>query len=240
MEYKDVIPKLNKLKNPKNVAGMARFGIRPKSKVLGITVPKLRKIAKEIGKDHKLALKLFDSKIHEAKILAGFIAESNKLKEQQFEKWVKGFDSWDVCDMVCSSVLDKTEFVYKKIFELAKREEEFVRRTSFTLMACLAVHNKEMKDKDFINFFPLIKKYSNDERNFVKKAVNWALRQIGKRNLKLNKEALKIAKEILKSTEKSRPRRARLARPKGVAAAIWIASDAIRELTSEAVQKRLK
>jgi 3-methyladenine DNA glycosylase AlkD len=224
MDYREVIKKLESLKNPKNVEGMARFGIRPKTKVLGISIPELRKIAKAVGKNHDLALNLWDTKIHEARILAGFIADSEKLTESQMKKWVRGFDSWDVCDQVCSAALDKTKFAYKKVFEFSKREEEFVKRTAFTLIACLSVHNKKMKDKDFLRFFPLIKKASTDERNFVKKAVNWALRQIGKRNKKLNKEAIRLAKEIQKINSKS---------------AKWIASDAIRELTDKKILKRM-
>jgi 3-methyladenine DNA glycosylase AlkD len=224
ISYEEIIKKFNSLKNPKNVAGMARFGIRPKTKVLGVNIPKLREIAKQVGKNHELALKLVDSKIHEASILAGFIEEPEKITKKQFEKLVKTFDSWDVVDQVCSSCLDKIKFVKKKIFELAKRKEEFVKRTAFTLMCCLAVHDKKMPDKEFIKFFPLIKQASTDERNFVKKAVNWAIRQIGKRNKNLNKRAIKLSKEILKIDSKS---------------ATWIASNALRELTSEAIQKRL-
>jgi 3-methyladenine DNA glycosylase AlkD len=229
MEYQDVIKKISSLQNPKNVKGMARFGIRPKTKVYGVPIPELRKLAKIIKKNHKLALNLWDSKIHEARILAGFIGESEKATEKQIEKWVKGFDSWDICDQVCSSFLDKTEFAYRKVFEFSKRKEEFVKRTAFTLMACLAVHDKKLKDKDFIKFFPLIKKASADERNFVKKAVNWALRQIGKRNLNLNKEAIKLAKEIYQFAEKNNSR-----------AAKWVASGAIRELESPEIKIRLK
>ena len=218
MNYQEIIKKLESLKNPKNVAGMARFGIRPKTKVYGVPIPELRKIAKTIKKDHELALKLWDSKIHEARILAGMIANSEKLTEAQMEKWVKGFDSWDVVDQVCGNLFDKTEFAYKKVFEFSKRKEEFVKRTAFTLMAVLAVHNKKIEDKDFIKFFPLIKKASIDKRNFVKKAVNWALRQIGKRNKNLNRKAIKLAKEIQRINSKS---------------AKWIANDAIRELTQK-------
>lgn len=227
MEYQEVIKKLNSFENPKNVEGMARFGIRPKTKVLGVPIPELRKLAKIIKKDHKLALKLWDSKIHEARILAGFIADSKKATEKQIEKWVKGFDSWDVCDQVCSSFLDKTNFVYKKIFEFSKRKEEFVKRTAFTLMACLAVHDKKLKDKDFLIFFPLIKRESIDERNFVKKAVNWALRQIGKRNLNLNKKAIELAKEIRQMGEKINSKSAR-----------WIANNATSELENLKIKKR--
>ena len=224
INFNEIIKKLNYLKNPKNVAGMARFGIRPKTKVLGVPIPVLRKMAKEIKKNHELSLKLFDSGIHEARLLAGFIEDPEKVTEKQFEKWIKTFDSWDIVDQVCSSCLDKTKFVKKKIFALEKRKPEFEKRTAFTLMCCLAVHDKKMLDKEFIKFFPLIKKASTDERNFVKKAVNWALRQIGKRNKNLNKKAIKLAKEILKQNSKS---------------AKWIANNALKELTSQAIKKRL-
>jgi len=223
MQYDEVISRLKAEANPENVAGMARFGISS-TDTIGISIYTLRKIAKEITKDHELALKLWDSAIHEARILASFIDDPEKVTEGQLEKWVKDYDSWDVVDQVCSSCLDKIKFVKKKIFELAKRKEEFVKRTAFTLMCCLAVHDKKMPDKEFIKFFPLIKQASTDERNFVKKAVNWAIRQIGKRNKNLNKRAIKLSKEILKIDSKS---------------ATWIASNALRELTSEAIQKRL-
>lgn len=234
MEYQDVIKKLNSLQNPKNVEGMARFGITPKTKVFGVPIPELRKLAKEIKKDlpaqarHNLALKLWDIKIHETRILAGYIADPVKITKKQFEKWIKDFDSWDIVDQVCSSCLDKTENVYRKIFELYKRDEEFVKRTAFTLICCLAVHDKKMPDEKFLKFFPLIKKASTDERNFVKKAVNWALRQIGKRNLNLNKKSIEMAKEIWHMGEKINSKSAK-----------WIASGAIRELESPAVIKRL-
>ena len=218
-----VLKKLKSLANPKNVEGMSRFGINTQ-KTLGVNVPTLRQMAKEIGKNHKLALELWDSGIHEAKILASMIDEIDKVTEKQMEKWVKDFDSWDVCDQTCSSLFDKTDFVWRKLKDFTQKKKEFVKRTGFTLMACLAVHDKKAKDKDFIKLLPIIKRESTDERNFVRKAVNWALRQIGKRNKNLNKQAIKTAKEILKIDNK---------------AARWIANDALRELNSESVQKRL-
>lgn len=221
MTYEEVIKILVSQRNPKNVAGMARFGIHPKSEVLGISIPKLREIAKIIKKDHKLALKLWKSKIHEAKILAGFIADSEILTEKQMDGWIKDFDSWDIVDQVCSNLFDKTEFVYKKIFEIAERNKEFEKRTAFTLMATLSVQNKKMSNSKFLKFFPLIKKASLDERNFVKKAVNWALRQIGKRNSELNGKALRLAKQIQKIDSES---------------ARWIANDAIRELEHKKIK----
>jgi 3-methyladenine DNA glycosylase AlkD len=140
------------------------------------------------------------------------------------DSWIKGFDSWDVCDQVCANLFDKTSFAFKKAIEWTKRKNEFEKRAGFALMACLAWHDKEAGDNKFIKFFPAIKRESIDERNYVKKAVNWALRQIGKRNRNLNKEAIKVALIIQKVESKS---------------ARWIANDALRELKSEAVQIRL-
>lgn len=217
MEYEEVIKELKSLSNPtkENIEGMKRFGITPKTKLLCVPIPKVRKLARKIGKNHELALKLWDSKMHEARILAGIIDEPEKVSESQMEKWVKDFDSWDICDQVCGNLFDKTKFARKKIWEWADRKEEFVKRTPFALMAWLSVHDKKAKDKDFISFFPLIKKAAADERNFVKKAVNWALRQIGKRNRNLNKKALVLARQIEKMDSKS---------------AKWIARNAIKEL----------
>jgi len=215
MDYNEIINKLKSLGNPKNLAGMARFGINTKN-TLGISIPELRKLAKQIGKNHELALKLFNSGIHEARILACFTGKPELATEQQIEKWVKKLDSWDDCDQCCSAFFDKTKNSHKQAIKWAKRKEEFVKRAGFAMMATLAVHDKKAIDKDFIKFFPYIKKESIDQRNFVKKAVNWALRQIGKRNKNLNKKAIKLAKEILKIDSKS---------------AKWIANNAIKELT---------
>jgi len=225
MDYAEVIKKFESLKNPKNVEGMVKFGIKPKTKMYGIPIPELRKIAKIVKKDHALALKLWDSKIHEAQILAGMIANSEELTVKQIKEWVGDFDSWDVCDQVCMNLFDKSILAKKQIVKFSGDKSEFVKRTAFALMAVLASHDKIMTDKDFIRFFPLIKKASTDERNFVRKAVNWALRGIGKRNKKLNVEAVKLAKEIQKMESKS---------------AKWIANDAIRELTNSRTIKRIK
>ena len=224
MTYEQILKKLKSMTNEKNRAGMSRFGIET-SKAYGISIYDLRKLAKEIPKDHDLALKLWESDIHEARHLASQIDEPGKVTEDQIEKWVKDFNSWDICDQVCDNLFMHTRFAYPKIYEWAEREEEFVKRASFTLIACLSWHDKNATDQDFIRMFPLIKKASTDERNFVRKAVNWALRNIGKRNLNLNKEAVKLARELEKMDSKS---------------ARWIAKDAIRELTSEKMQERLK
>jgi len=223
MRLEQVLKELRSMANPGNVEGMARFGISREG-TLGISIYNLRPMAKRIGKDHKLAAELWSSGIHEAKLLAGFLDEPEKVTEKQMESWVLDFDSWDVVDQVCSSLFDQTQFAYPKAVEWSKREEEFVKRAGFVLMAALSVHDKESSDKEFERFFPIIKRESVDERNYVKKAVNWALRQIGKRNLKLNKKAIKLGEEISKIDSKS---------------ARWVAADALRELRSDKVRKRL-
>lgn len=225
MTYEEVMNELKKLSNvnPKDIAGMARFGINTEN-VLCISMPVLRAFAKRVGRNHEVALQVWDTGIHEAKILAGLIDEPKKVTEEQMEKWVSGFDSWDVCDQVVMNLFDKTEFAYEKAEEWAKRDEEFVKRAGFAMMASLAVHDKKAPNEPFIRFLRLIQQGSTDERNFVRKAANWALRQIGKaRNIELYNEALRIAYEIKKIDSK---------------AAHWIANDAIKELESEAIKKR--
>lgn len=202
---------------------MARFGINPEN-TYGVSIPNLRKIAKECGKNHLLAQKLWDSGIHEAKILACMIEDPKQVNETQMENWVKDFDSWDVCDQVCMNLFDKTPYAYKKAMEWAERNEEYTKRAGFALMASLAFHDKKTEDKQFEKFLPTIKKHSQDERNFVKKAVNWALRQIGKRNQNLNKKAISTAKEIENIDSKT---------------ARWIALNALKELTDKKQQERI-
>jgi 3-methyladenine DNA glycosylase AlkD len=216
MEPKDVLIKLKCLSNPKNIEGMARFGINPKN-TYGVSMPELRKLAKEIGKSHKLALELWKSGVHEARIVAGLIDLPEEITETQMDDWAAEFDSWDVCDQTCMNIFWETKVAYKKASEWSKRKEEFVKRAGFAMMAVLA-----WKDKKFEEFFPAIKKESSDDRNYVKKAVNWALRQIGKRSQNLNKKALFAAEEIQKTNSK---------------AAKWIATDAIRELRKAKIGK---
>ncbi len=192
-QSQNILKRLKSLSNPKAVEGMARFGINPKH-TYGVSIPKLRALAKEIGKNHLLARQLRSSRIHEARILAGMIDEPARVTEAQMERWVKDFDSWDVCDQVCSNLFDRTPFAYKKAVEWSARDEEFVKRAGFVLMAALSVHDKKAHDDDFVKFLPIIKREAIDDRNFVKKAANWALRQIGKRNKRLNAAAIKTAK----------------------------------------------
>ena len=224
MQYTEILERLKSLSNPEAVSGMARFGINPEN-AYGISIPILRKMARQIGKNHELAKQLWSSGIHEARILASMVDDPTMVTETQLERWVKGFDSWDVCDQCCSNLFDKNEFAYQKAVEWSERGEEFVKRAGFVLMAALAVHDKKADDWRFEEFFPIIKREATDGRNFVKKAVNWALRQIGKRNPTLNKIAIEVAREIRQIDSK---------------AAQWIARDALRELTSDRVQRRLR
>jgi 3-methyladenine DNA glycosylase AlkD len=219
----EVIKKLKAKARPEQLEGMARYAIVGEGR-LGVSVPEMRKIAKDSGKNHGLALELWETGIPDARIVAGMVGESDKLTEKQMEDWVKDFDSWDVCDQVCMNLFDRSPLVVKKIHDWADREEEFVKRAAFALIASLAIHDKKAEDKKFINLFPVIKDGATDERNFVKKAVNWALRNIGKKNPSLNKAAIKLAKEIKQMDSK---------------AARWIANAALRELESDAVQHRL-
>jgi 3-methyladenine DNA glycosylase AlkD len=210
-----VIAELQSHASPRNVEGMARFGINPKN-TLGVSIPVLRKMAKELGRDHALAAALWKSGIHEARILAAFVDEPERVTARQMDRWARGFDSWDVCDQVCASLFWQTPFASAKAIEWSKDKREFVKRAGFALMAALAWHSEDATDKQFERFFPAIKRGSLDERNFVKKAVNWALRQIGKRNPSLNKKAIALARDIQKLDSKS---------------ARWIAADALRELS---------
>jgi 3-methyladenine DNA glycosylase AlkD len=222
MDYEEIILKLQSRSNPENVKGMARYGINPKNN-LGISIYQLRPLAKEIGRNHPLALKLWDSKIHDARLLACFIDDPKKVTADQMDTWAEDFDSWDICDQACTSLFDLSPLAYEKVYQWADHEKEFVKRGAFSLIAGLAVHDKTATDKKFEDFLPIIIKHSVDERNYVKKAVNWALRNIGKRNLHLNKRAIETAKEIQKINSKS---------------ARWIASDAIRELTSDRIKRK--
>ena len=224
MTYFEILKKLKSSGSKKAIEGMARFGIRPKTKVYGVSMADLRALAKNIKANHSLALKLWKSGVHEARILASIADEVEKVTEKQMDQWIKLFDSWDVCDEVCMNLFWRTPMAFRKAIEWSKREREFEKRAGFAMMAVLAWKDKKALDAKFKKFFPLIKKESTDERNFVKKSVNWALRQIGKRNAALNESAIKTAREILKINSKG---------------ARWIASDAIKELESAAVRKRL-
>ena len=214
----EVLHKLESKARPDQLEGMARYGMAVERR-LGVSVPDMRKIAREIGTDHRLALGLWKTGIAEARMVASMIDDPEQVTDRQMEAWVKGFNSWDVCDQVCMNLFEKTPLARQKITEWADREPEFTRRAAFALIACLAWHDKAAPDAEFIALLPVIKQAATDERNFVKKAVNWALRNIGKRNPRLNKAAIRAAKDIQRLDSK---------------AARWIAADALRELERRA------
>jgi 3-methyladenine DNA glycosylase AlkD len=219
-----LLERLRALANPRNVAGMARFGIVGEGR-LGVSMPALRTIARETGKNHRLALQLWRTCIPEARIVASLVAEPDKMTAQQAEQWARSFDSWDVCDQTCLNLFVKSPLAWSLVRQWARREDEFVRRAAFSLIACLAVHDKDADDKKFTGALKLVKAASMDERNFVRKAVNWALRGIGKRNRALHTAALDTARKLQSSTSRS---------------ARWIATDAIRELENPEIQRRIK
>lgn len=219
----EVIQLLKSQANPANVEGMARFGINTVG-TLGISVVDLRRIAKQIGIDHPLALQLWRSGLHEARLLASFIDDPRQVSEEQVEAWASDFDSWDICDQVCG-LFEATPFAYRKVHEWSSRSEEFVKRAAFAILAGLAVHDKAAEDRIFEDFFPILAAQASDDRNFVRKAVNWALRNIGKRNRHLNQSAVTWAQRMAGMESKS---------------ARWIGKDALRELTAAKTLARLK
>ena len=220
MTFPRIIRKLKSLKNRRNIEGMARFGIRGKN-ILGIPKPTLDKMARTLGKNHELALKLWDSGFHEARLLAALMDEPDKVTPAQMEKWVKDFDSWDICDGVCGHLFDRVPAAYRKVFQWSRRKREYEKRAAFSLIAWITAHDKKAPDKVFLFFLPVIRRAARDERNFVKKAVNWALRQIGKRNRFLNRKAIQEAKRIQAMDSPS---------------ARWIAANALRELAGYPVR----
>ena len=219
-----LLTRLRSLANARNVAGMARFGIVGEGR-LGISMPVLRTIARETGKNHRLALQLWHTRIPEAMIVASMVAEPEKMTAQQAEELVTAFNSWDVCDQTCLNLFVKSPLAWTLVKRWARRDEEFVRRAAFSLIACLAVHDKDADDKKFIGALKLVCAASTDDRNFVKKAVNWALRGIGKRNRVLHAAALDTARKLQHTASRS---------------ARWISADTIRELENPEIQRRIK
>jgi len=211
--------------NPKNVEGMKRFGIKSTNNVLGVSAKPLFALAKQIGTNQELALELWKTGIYDARLLSTLIADPKQIKRSTINAWAKDFDNWAICDCACMHCFRDTPYAHELALKWVKQKQEFVRRAGFTMIATLCVHDKKSGDAVFLNYLRIVYTYATDKRNFVKKAVNWALRQIGKRNLKLNAAAIKMAQKIQKLDS---------------SAAKWIASDALRELRSPAVQKRLK
>jgi 3-methyladenine DNA glycosylase AlkD len=214
MEAEEVLRLLRRKASPRNVRGMTRFGMSAKGR-LGVSVPEMRRIARLAGKDHRLALALWKTGIAEARIVASMVGEPGKVTARQMDTWVVGIDSWDICDQLCGNLWDKSPFAWSKVRAWTRREEEFVRRAGFALIACLAWHDQQAADARFVAVLPLIRRGAVDDRNFVKKAVSWALRNIGKRNPGLRREAIRLAKSLRRSDSR---------------AARWVGADVLREL----------
>jgi len=222
MDYDAILQQLETLRDPESAAAMARFGITP-ARAYGIKIPILRQMAKEIGRDHALAQQLWANDSRETRILASMVDHYQQVTETQMDTWAADFDYWEICDQCIQNLFEKTPYAYQKAVEWSGRDEAFVKRAGFVLMARLAVSDKKAADEKLAAFLPIIEREAGDPRNDVKKGVNWALRQIGKRNQPLNEQAITTAQRIQAQDNK---------------AARWVASDALRELTSAAVQSR--
>lgn len=223
-DVNEVMNILRAAADPSALSGMARFAIETEVR-LGISIYDLRRIAKSIPPSHALALGLWDTRVQEARLLASMLDVPSEVTEAQMERWAADFNSWDICDQVCDNLFEHTPFAWQKITEWHNREEEFVKRAAYALIACKAWHDKTASDQQFTALFPVIKAGANDPRNFVKKAVNWAIRNIGKRGLALNQAAIALSEELLLMEAKT---------------ARWIARDALKELKSEKARARLK
>jgi 3-methyladenine DNA glycosylase AlkD len=233
----DILAGLRSMGSERDRAGMARYGINVEN-AFGVSVYELRRIAKRLGTNHVLALALWATGNHEARLLACFVDDPALVSDKQMEAWARDFDSWDICDQATTSLFDLTRHAWAKANEWAGRDEEWVKRAAFTLMAGLAVHDKAATDRAFRKLLSVIERGAFDERNFVKKAVNWALRNIGKRNRALNAAAIASAEKI-RSVANKRAGGERGGDPR-TRSARWVAADALRELTSEKAQARLK
>jgi 3-methyladenine DNA glycosylase AlkD len=220
---RDVLFALEAVADPSRRPGMASFGINVEH-ALGVSIPELRKLARRYRPDHALALDLWKTRIHEARILASMVDDAALVTDEQMEDWVVGFDSWDLCDQVCGNLFGPTPFAFRKARAWTRRPEEFVKRAGFTLIAERAARDRTSLDAVFVRFLPVIRRGSTDERNYVKKAVSWALRGIGKRSLELNAAAIAESERLIELGSRS---------------ARWIGRDALRELTSGAVKRRL-
>jgi 3-methyladenine DNA glycosylase AlkD len=220
----DTVALLHTLADPSRLPGMARVGINV-DQAIGVSVPHLRKLGRRLGRDHGLALDLWDSGIHEARILASMVDEPADVTREQMETWVADFDSWDLCDQVIGNLFDRTGFAAEAAHEWTTRPEEFVKRAGFSLIATSAVHDRTSPDRSFTAWFPTIRQGAADDRNYVKKAVSWALRQIGKRNPALNAAAIAEAETLAASA---------------VTCTRWVGRDALRELQLDETQRRLR
>jgi len=223
MDTKEVLAWLEKKGTKATVAGYARYGIEAKH-AFGVPMGTLLVLAKRLGKDQELSLALWKSGWYEARLLASLVGDPQRVTRGQMDAWARSFENWGDCDTVCFKLFDQSPFAWPKARQWAASPREYVKRGGFVLMACLAGHDKTAPDKSFLAFLPLIEKGARDERNFVKKGVNWALRMIGRRNLALHAAALKVAQRLALSPEP---------------ACRWVGKDALRELSSPKVKAAL-
>lgn len=211
----EIVAHLRSLRSERDIAGQRRFGIVSQAEQLGISVAALRTLARPHRRDHALALQLWDSGLHDARLLAAIIDDPKQITRAQMDRWARASDNWALTDTLAFGLFDRTPFAEAKAHAWSTRRAEFVKRAAFSLMAGLAVHQKKLPDEIFLRFLPVIAREATDDRNFVKKAVNWALRQIGKRNPRLRRAAIAEAQRIARLDSR---------------AARWIAADALREL----------
>ena len=223
MNVNEVLTWLERRGTRRTVLGMARYGIEAE-RAFGVPMGTLLSLRKRLGKDHALSVALWESGWYEARLLAALVGDPKRVTRRQMNAWAAGFENWADCDTACFKLFDQTPFAWEKARQWAASPREFVKRAGFALMACLALHDKGAPDKTFLAFLPLVEKGARDERNFVKKAVSWALRAIGERSLALNAAALATAKRLAES---------------GEAACRWVGKDALRQLASPAARARL-
>jgi 3-methyladenine DNA glycosylase AlkD len=223
-EVEAIVAELKRLAKKSVRDGMLRYGI-PNDNAFGIRVGTMQKLAKRLGRSHKLAAELWATGWYEARMMAAFVDEPDQVTPAQMDRWCRDFDSWAICDTVCFHLFDRTPYAWDKIKPWARRKDEFVRRAGYALLACLALHDKQAEDESFVPFLPLIERGATDGRNLVKKGVSWALRGIGRRSAGLHAPAVAVAKRLAESTEP---------------AARWVGKDALRDLTRPAVIRRFR
>jgi len=207
-----VVATLKRMGTKKTRDGMARYAI-PSDNAFGVTVGEIKQLGKRLGRNHELAMALWETGWYEARMLAAFVDEPERVTPAQMDRWCKQFDNWAICDTVCFHLFDRTPHAFRKVDQWSKRREEFVKRAAFALLACVSLHDKSAPDDQIAHCLPLIEEAAFDERNFVKKGVSWALRAVGKRP-GLKGAALEVARRLAQSE---------------VAAARWVGKDALRE-----------
>jgi 3-methyladenine DNA glycosylase AlkD len=220
----DVVARLRKLGSKSVRDGMLRYGI-PNENAFGVSVGKIQKLSKELGRNHELALALWETGFYEARMLAAFVDDPKLVTRAQMDRWCKDFDNWGIVDTVCFKLFDVTPHAWKKVEQWSKRRDEFQRRAAYALLACLGVHDKQATNEKFIACFPLIEAAATDERNFVKKGVSWALRVIGRRNLELNNAATELAQRLADSPDPT---------------SRWLGKEALREFKRPVVRRQLE